>query len=75
MEAETNRALVAAAHRLVVLADHTKWDTVGISTIAALTEADVLITDAGLRRGTHAVASRGAHVVGELISRPDWSTQ
>ena len=38
MEAETNRALVAAAARLVVLADHTKWGTVGISSIAALSE-------------------------------------
>src|SRR5918997_3057145 len=48
MEADTNRALVAAAERLVVLADHTKWGTVGISTIAALDRADVLITDDGL---------------------------
>ena len=35
MEAETNRALVEAAERLVVLADHTKWGTVGISSIVA----------------------------------------
>ncbi|GAB3858388.1 hypothetical protein GCM10029963_58010 [Micromonospora andamanensis] len=44
-EAETNRALVAAADRLVVLADHTKWGTVGISAIADLNSADVLVTD------------------------------
>jgi DeoR/GlpR family transcriptional regulator of sugar metabolism len=48
MESETNRALVDAAERLVVLADHTKWGTVGISSIASLSEADVLITDVGL---------------------------
>ncbi|MBO3745579.1 DeoR/GlpR transcriptional regulator [Streptosporangiaceae bacterium NEAU-GS5] len=48
MEAETDRALVAAARRLVVLADHTKWETIGISTIAELGDADLLITDAGL---------------------------
>jgi len=48
LEADTDRALVAAARRLVVLADHTKWSTVGISTIAALEEADVVVTDAGL---------------------------
>jgi DeoR/GlpR family transcriptional regulator of sugar metabolism len=48
LEAETDRALIEAAHRLVVLADHTKWGTVGISTIAQLTEADVLICDDGL---------------------------
>ncbi|MFF5204754.1 DeoR/GlpR family DNA-binding transcription regulator [Streptosporangium sp. NPDC000396] len=48
MEAETDRALVEAASRLVVLADHTKWGTIGISTIAQLGEADVLVSDAGL---------------------------
>ena len=31
MEADVNRALVVAAERLVVLADNTKWGTVGIS--------------------------------------------
>ena len=48
MEAEINRALVEAAERLVVLADHTKWGTVGISSIVPLDRADVLITDDGL---------------------------
>ena len=47
-EADTNRALVAAARRLVVLADHTKWDMIGIATIAALGEAHVVVTDSGL---------------------------
>ena len=35
-ERETDRALVEAGQRLVVLADHTKWGIVGISTIAEL---------------------------------------
>ncbi|GAA3241639.1 DeoR/GlpR family DNA-binding transcription regulator [Actinocorallia longicatena] len=48
LEAETDRALVAAARRRIVLADHTKWGTIGISTIADLRDADVLVTDAGL---------------------------
>jgi DeoR/GlpR family transcriptional regulator of sugar metabolism len=47
-ESETDRALVDAAGRVVVVADHTKWGTVGISTIADLDEADVLVTDEGL---------------------------
>ncbi len=47
-EADTNRALVAAARRLVVLADHTKWDLIGIATIAALSDAHVVVTDSGL---------------------------
>ncbi|MEO3811929.1 DeoR/GlpR family DNA-binding transcription regulator [Sphaerisporangium sp. B11E5] len=48
LEAETDRELIAAAQRLVVLADHTKWGTVGFSTIAELEKADVLISDTGL---------------------------
>ncbi|MDR7301390.1 DeoR/GlpR family transcriptional regulator of sugar metabolism [Haloactinomyces albus] len=47
-ESETNRALAEAANRLVVIADHAKWSTVGISTIVGLDEADVLISDDGL---------------------------
>jgi DeoR/GlpR family transcriptional regulator of sugar metabolism len=49
-EADTNRALVAATRRLVVLADHTKWDLVGFATIAALADAHILISDSGLPR-------------------------
>lgn len=48
MEAETNRALVAAAERLVVLADHSKWETVGISSMAGLGEAHTVVSDPGL---------------------------
>jgi DeoR/GlpR family transcriptional regulator of sugar metabolism len=48
MEAEINRVFVRAADRLVVLADHTKWRTVGLSTFARLDEADMLVTDDGL---------------------------
>lgn len=47
-ESETDRALVEAGRRLVVLADHTKWGIVGISTIAGLDEADVVVSDDGL---------------------------
>jgi DeoR/GlpR family transcriptional regulator of sugar metabolism len=64
MEADTNRALVAAAQRVVVLADSTKWGTVGIASIAALRQADVLVTDAGLAEETR---NRLREQVGELI--------
>lgn len=47
-ESETNRALAEAGRSLVVLADHTKWGIVGISTIADLAEANVVVTDDGL---------------------------
>jgi DeoR/GlpR family transcriptional regulator of sugar metabolism len=48
LEAETNRALIEAGRRLMVLADHTKWGTIGISSVGRLQEADTIITDAGL---------------------------
>jgi DeoR/GlpR family transcriptional regulator of sugar metabolism len=50
LEAETDRALVESARRLVVLADHTKWGVVGISSIARLDQADILISDDELPR-------------------------
>lgn len=48
LEAETNRAFIRAASRVAVLADHTKWGTVGMTTMARLDEADVVITDDGM---------------------------
>lgn len=68
LESETDRELVASASRLVVPADHTKWDTVGISTIAELTEADVVISDARLPAEARAEL---AERVGELIIAED----
>ncbi|MGW5422500.1 DeoR/GlpR family DNA-binding transcription regulator [Streptomyces sp. NPDC003943] len=47
-EAETNRRLVRSARRVVVVADHTKWGTVGLSSFARLDEVDTLVTDRGL---------------------------
>ncbi|GII03796.1 DeoR/GlpR family DNA-binding transcription regulator [Planobispora takensis] len=64
LEAETNRELVASAHRLVVPADHSKWGTVGISTIAGLEEAHVVISDSGLPEEARDELSSRA---GELI--------
>ncbi|MEU6084466.1 DeoR/GlpR family DNA-binding transcription regulator [Streptomyces sp. NPDC047108] len=47
-EAETNRRLVRSARRVVVVADHTKWGTVGLSSFASLGEVDTLVADRGL---------------------------
>ncbi|MET8847751.1 DeoR/GlpR family DNA-binding transcription regulator [Amycolatopsis sp. NPDC004625] len=63
-ESETDRALVEAGRKLVVLADHTKWGTVGISTIADLDEADVVVTDDGLPDEAKEIL---AERVGELM--------
>ena len=48
LEAETDQAFVGAAQRLVVVADHTKWGLRGLSRIARLGDAHVLVTDSGL---------------------------
>ena len=63
-ESETDRALVEAGRKLVVLADHTKWGTVGISTIADLDEADVVVTDDGISDEAKEVLAERA---GELM--------
>jgi DeoR/GlpR family transcriptional regulator of sugar metabolism len=44
-EAETNRTFIRVARRVVVLADHTKWGLVSLSSFADLSEVDVLVTD------------------------------
>jgi DeoR/GlpR family transcriptional regulator of sugar metabolism len=64
LEADTDRALVAAAKKLVVIADSSKWNTVGISSIAALSDADVLVTDHGLPEAGRTTLSQA---VGDLI--------
>lgn len=48
LETQTNRALIEASRRVLVVADHTKWGVVGLQTTARLAEVDVLVTDAGL---------------------------
>jgi DeoR/GlpR family transcriptional regulator of sugar metabolism len=63
-EAETDRALVASARRVVVVADSTKWGVVGLSSIARLDDVDVLVTDDDLDpEARRVLASR----VGRLI--------
>lgn len=48
LEAETNRAMIAAAGAVVLVADHSKWGTVGLARVAALDEIDAFITDTDL---------------------------
>jgi DeoR/GlpR family transcriptional regulator of sugar metabolism len=44
-EAATNRALIACAREVIVLADSSKWGVVGLADIAPLSAAHVVITD------------------------------
>ena len=73
LEAETDRALIDSGRRLVVVADHTKWGVIGVSSIARLSQADVLITDTGLddeARSVLAVQVRELVVVDPAGPRP-----
>jgi DeoR/GlpR family transcriptional regulator of sugar metabolism len=63
-EAETNRALVASARRVIAVADHTKWGLTGLAGFARLGEVDLWITDAGLSEEARATA---AEQVGDLM--------
>ncbi|MGX1676179.1 DeoR/GlpR family DNA-binding transcription regulator [Streptomyces sp. NPDC055400] len=62
-EAETNRRLVQSARRVVVVADHTKWGTVGLSSFASLDQVDTLVTDAGLPPDARAEISEELRLV------------
>ena len=67
VEAQTDQALLAAARRVAVVADSTKWGVVGLTTIAPLEGLDVLVTDEGLPPDARrAVAER----VGRLLLAP-----
>src|SRR3954454_15516523 len=67
MEAETNRAFVRSARRLAVVADHSKWGVVGLTTMASLRDADLLVTDDHLRPEARALLSEH---VRELVLAP-----
>jgi DeoR family fructose operon transcriptional repressor len=47
-EAAVKRAMIAAARRVVVLADHTKVGNDNLARFGSLSDVDVLITDSGL---------------------------
>jgi DeoR/GlpR family transcriptional regulator of sugar metabolism len=67
-ESATNRAIVASAGSTVVLADHTKWRTTGLSRWARLEDVDVLVTDSGLTESDRAEVEEhvGRLVVAEV---------
>jgi DeoR/GlpR family transcriptional regulator of sugar metabolism len=66
LEAETDRALVAASARIIVVADHTKWGIRGLSRIADLKAVDVFVSDPGL--DSDARAAIGEYVDQVLIA-------
>jgi DeoR/GlpR family transcriptional regulator of sugar metabolism len=70
LEADTNRAFVEASQRLIVVADHSKWNTVGLASIAPLASAHAVITDDGL--DARAVETLRAHVDEVVVCPTVW---
>lgn len=58
MEAETDRAMIASAASTIVLADHHKWNLVGLGVVAPLGSVDILITDSGTPEETIRLAEQ-----------------
>ncbi len=46
-ESEIKRPLAALCHKVIVVADATKWGRIGVTSYAALADADLIITDTG----------------------------
>jgi DeoR/GlpR family transcriptional regulator of sugar metabolism len=69
LEAETDKALVESSGRLVVTADHTKWGVTGVSTIARLDRADMVITDEDLDASARTILAAAAAKL--VLARPD----
>ena len=63
-EAETNRAFRQAARKVTVVADHTKWGIVGLSSFADLVDVDTFISDSELPAEARALV---AERVGQLL--------
>ncbi|MCL2780567.1 MAG: DeoR/GlpR family DNA-binding transcription regulator [Actinomycetia bacterium] len=63
-ESETNRCLIQAARSVVLLADHTKWGNIGLSSFGQLSDVDALVTDNDYP-GTE--LQQLSEVVGEVI--------
>jgi len=70
LEAETDRALVEAGRRLVVVADHTKWGVIGIGSFARLDQVDVLFTDDGLTPDARSVLADHVRDLRVVAARP-----
>jgi DeoR/GlpR family transcriptional regulator of sugar metabolism len=55
--------MVETSRQVCVLADHTKWGTVGLSSIIPLSSVDLVVSDDGLgSRARTALSEAGAEV-------------
>ena len=69
VEAETHRAMVRSGRRVAVVADSSKWDVVGLSSIARLDEIDVMVTDDRLHHDAQRILT--SRVGSLLIAAPE----
>ena len=68
LEAQTLKVFIeASAESVIVLADHTKWGTVGLSSIGPLSIADTIVTDQQVSLELPSECARGCQVSGVLI--------
>jgi DeoR/GlpR family transcriptional regulator of sugar metabolism len=67
LEAETNRAFIATAEQVVVMADRTKWGVRGLSCFAKLDEAHILVSDSRLPPEARRIAREH---IGEVVLAP-----
>ena len=65
-EAQTNRALIRSARKIIVVADHSKWGVIGLSTIATLDQVHTLVTDAQLEEDARRELS--AHDINLIVA-------
>ena len=73
-EAETNRAFMQAARKVTVVADHTKWGIIGLSSFTDLTDVDTLVSDSGLGAEARAlIADRVGRLV--IADVPAWQAR
>ncbi|MBI2914740.1 MAG: DeoR/GlpR transcriptional regulator [Firmicutes bacterium] len=71
VEAQTKRAMISAASRVVVVADQSKFGSVALATIAPIASVDVIVTDGALPADfAKALAESGAEVMytGDTLS-------
>ncbi|MBJ7341147.1 DeoR/GlpR family DNA-binding transcription regulator [Mycolicibacterium sp.] len=66
-EAQTNRTLIGIGHRLVVVADHTKYGEVGACVFARLDQVHTMVCDGALTEADRSLL--GTHV-GDLLIAP-----
>lgn len=69
-EAEVNRAFVASTPQLIVVADHTKWETAGLASIAGLDAASTVVSDDQLsHRARTILTDAGVEVMVASVDR------